>query len=166
MVENPEAYIARLLSHVGDADARQILASTPARLRALTAGRSDADLRRAPAPGRWSAVQILAHLADSEIVAAWRFRTVLATDGVPLQAFDQDVWADAFKYAETDPQESLAVLEVNRRALLALLDRVDPARHAHHGLHAERGREPVAHLMRLYAGHDLNHLGQLEAILR
>ena len=90
---------------------------------------------------------------------------MLATDGTPLQAFDQNAWADAFRYPDSDLAESLDVFETNRRATLSLLRRVDPALHAHHGLHAERGRETITHLIRLYAGHDLNHLAQIEQIL-
>ena len=108
---------------------------------------------------------MLAHLADAEIVTGWRIRSILAADGTALQAFDQDVWAGAFKYSEVDPAESLATFSAARASLLSLLRRVDPARRAHHGMHAERGKETIAHLIRLYAGHDLNHLEQIEALV-
>lgn len=162
--ETAEHYIDRILGNVGDEDPWQVLATTAGRLRGLVDGRPRAVLAQAPDPSRWSVVQILAHLADAEVVAGWRLRSILALDGVPIQAFDQDRWADAFKYADTDPGESLDLFDVSRRANLALLRRVDPARHAHHGLHAERGPETITHLVRLYAGHDLNHLRQVEAL--
>ena len=91
---------------------------------------------------------------------------ILAADGVPLQPFDQNTWAAAFRYAESDPFESLQLFEANRAATLSLLGRVNPALHANHGMHAERGKETIAHLLRLYAGHDLNHLAQIEKLLR
>ena len=160
--ETPQHYIHRILGNVGEEDPWQVLATTAARLRRLTAGRSRAELAVSPEPARWSVVQILAHLADAEVVAGWRLRSILALDGVPIQAFDQDRWAAAFNYAESDPGESLELFEVSRRANLSLLRRVDPALHAHHGLHAERGEETITHLVRLYAGHDLNHLRQVE----
>ena len=141
-----------------------MLTSTAGRMRALVEGRTHHELTRAP-HGRWSASQILAHLADAEIVAAWRFRSILAQDGVALQPFDQNAWATAFKYAEVDAADSLHLFEVNRTATLALVRRVDPARHSHHGMHAERGRESIGHLLHLYAGHDLNHLTQVERLL-
>jgi tRNA-binding EMAP/Myf-like protein len=166
MQETATEYIARMLSNVGDRDPWEVLASTAARLRQLVAGQPAQALAYKPDPSRWSTIQILAHLADAEIVAAWRVRSILATDNHPLQAFDQDGWADAFKYAETDPAESLQVFDVNRRSLLALLRRVDPSRREHAGLHEERGRETVTHLVRLYAGHDLNHLRQIDDLLR
>ncbi len=162
--ETAEHYIDRILGNVGVEDPWQVLAATAGRLRGLVAGRSRAELAHAPGPSRWSVVQILAHLADAEVVAGWRLRSILAQDGVPIQAFDQDRWADAFRYAETDPSESLDLFEVSRRANLSLLRRVDPALHANHGLHAERGQETITHLVRLYAGHDLNHLRQVEAL--
>ena len=166
MHETPDAYIARILSFLGDREPLQILASTAGRLRALIARRTRDELSRSPDPVRWSAVQILAHLADAEVVGAWRIRSILAADGVPLQPFDQNTWAAAFRYAESDPFESLQLFETNRTATLSLLRRVDPALHANHGMHAERGKETIAHLLRLYAGHDLNHLAQIEKLLR
>ena len=165
MVETPQDYTARILSNVRDKDAWSVLASTPDRLRELVAGRTREALSRTPDPARWSVVQILAHLADSEIVGAWRFRSVLAADGVPLQAYDQNVWAEAFRYGDTDPIESLEVFAANRQATLSLLRRVDPSLHANHGVHAERGRETIEHLVRLYAGHDVNHLEQIERLV-
>ena len=108
---------------------------------------------------------MLAHLADAEMVTAWRVRSILASNGTPLQAFDQDAWAEAFKYGEVDPAESLRTFTAARASLLSLLARVDPSRHTHHGLHAERGEETIAHLIQLYAGHDINHLKQIEALV-
>jgi hypothetical protein len=162
--ETAQHYIDRILGHVADRDPWQVLATTAGRLRQLTAGRSRSALAHTPDPSRWSVVQILAHLADAEVVAGWRLRSILASDGVPIQPFDQDRWADAFKYADSDPEESLALFEAARRANLSLLRRVDPGLHANHGLHAERGQETVTHLVRLYAGHDLNHLRQVEVL--
>jgi hypothetical protein len=163
--ETPNAYIARILSNLDDREPLQVLASTAERLRNLIAGRTRDELLRAPDADHWSAAEILAHLADGEIVSAWRLRSILAADGVPLQAFDQNVWAATFRYRDADPFESLQLFQVTRAATLALLRRVDPALHANHGLHAERGVETVQHLLRLYAGHDLNHLAQIEKLL-
>ena len=161
--ETPQEYTARILDNAGTRDPWEVLASTAGRIRAVIAGRTREDLS-APDPARWTIVQILAHLADAEVVAAWRLRSILAADGVPLQPFDQDAWASSFKYADADPFESLQLFEANRAANLSLLRRVDPSRHAHHGLHPERGQETIGHLIRLYAGHDLNHLAQIDRL--
>ena len=93
--ETPEDYFARILSNVGPNDPWVVLATTARRLRELVAGRSVDELSRSADPSKWSVRQILAHLADAEIVAAWRFRSIMAADGVPLQPFDQDSWAVA-----------------------------------------------------------------------
>jgi uncharacterized damage-inducible protein DinB len=165
MQETPAQYTQRILGLTEGLEPLAVLQGTPGRLADWLAAAPAADWARRPAPGRWSAGEILAHLADTEIVFAWRFRMILATDAVPIQAYDQDLWADAFKYPQVDPHASLALFTPVRKATLALLTRVDPARHAHHGVHAERGRETVPHLMRMWAGHDVNHLKQIEHLL-
>lgn len=165
MTETAQQYIARITNHVGDQDPWTLLAEAPKRLRALVDSASPNTLTWKRTPEAWSIAEIAAHLADAEIVAAWRIRSVLAQDGVPLQAFDQNAWASAFGYADTPAKDSVALFAAVRQATLQLLRRVDPSRHQHAGLHAERGRESVTHLVRLYAGHDLNHLVQIERIL-
>lgn len=165
MAETAEQYIARILAHAEGREGLAVLQETPNRLRELVESTAPESWARRPAPDRWSAGEVLAHLADAEIVTGWRIRSILASDGFPLQAFDQDLWAEAFRYAEIPPRESLATFIAARASLLSLLSRVDPARFAHHGLHAERGRETITHLIQLYAGHDLNHLKQIEALV-
>jgi hypothetical protein len=163
--ETFDEYVARILSFVEGRDPLQVLGSTAGRMGDLVNSAPAARWSRKPAPERWSAGEILAHLADCEIVAGWRIRSILAHDGVPLQPFDQNLWASVFKYAEVDVRESLATFSAGRASLLSLLDRVDRERLEHHGMHAERGKETVGHLIRLYAGHDLNHLMQIERLV-
>jgi len=165
MAETAQQYIARILKNSDGLDGLTVLSETPARLKALIDATPRERWLTRPEPGRWSAAEVLAHLADAEIVTGWRVRSVLATDGVTLQGFDQDVWADAFKYSEVDPAESLALFTAARHSLLSLLRRVDASRHAHHGMHSERGRETIGHLVQLYAGHDINHVRQIEGML-
>ncbi|MEO6212628.1 MAG: DinB family protein [Vicinamibacterales bacterium] len=164
--ETPQDYTARILSFADNQEPWTVLSSTAARLRSLIAGRTRDQLSRTPDPSRWSVAQILAHLADSELVAGWRWRSILAQDGVLLQPYDQNTWADTFRYGDVDASESLQLFDINRAANLSVLQRVDPALHANHGLHAERGRETIHHLVRLYAGHDLNHLSQIERLVQ
>ena len=166
MKETPHEYIDRILSNIGDADSWQILASTASRLRDAVAGRSEPELSRTPAPGRWSVRQIVAHLADCEVVAGWRLRSILATNGTVLQPFDQNRWAEVFRYEDAPISEALDLFEASRRANVRMLRSVDPALLDNFGMHAERGRESITHLVRLYAGHDRNHLRQIEALLK
>src|SRR4030095_7573658 len=78
MRETPEQYTKRMLALVGTNDPWTVLASTPSLLHTLVADRPRAQLERKPDPGRWSVIEILAHLADAEIVGAWRIRAILA----------------------------------------------------------------------------------------
>ena len=166
MNETFEEYSARLLSLSAGKEPLEVLEATPKRIAALIAGRGAGELRRSPGPGRWSVAQILAHLADAEIVGAYRFRMILAAPGTPIQAFDQDDWARALKYEAAEPQASLALFESLRAAQLRLWRGLNDEELDRFGIHAERGKESVRHLLSLYAGHDLNHLAQIERLAR
>lgn len=164
-VETPQEYVQRILGNLKGQDPMEVLGGTARRLRRYVRDTPTEVLRCRPEPGRWSAVEIIAHLADIEIVMGWRFRLILAHDGVAVQAFDQDEWVRNLRYQDTDPAESVDQFEPARKANLQLLRRVDPSQLENHGVHPERGREPVALLIRLVAGHDLNHLAQLERVV-
>jgi DinB family protein len=107
---------------------------------------------------------VLRHLADSDIVWGWRMRMVLAHLRPTLTGYDQDLWADRLKYAEADAEQSLREFAVLREGNLRLLTGASPEDLERVGVHAERGEESVAHMMKLYAGHDLLHLQQIERI--
>ena len=168
MNETAQQYIDRIVSNVGGDDPWKVLESSAQRLRELVNGRSDAELARQSAPGRWSARAIVAHLADCEVVLGWRLRSILAVNGAALQPFDQNRWAEAFAYEQAPLADSLDLFDVNRRANLRLLRAARSAGQAaleQFGMHAERGKESIAHLIRLSAGHDLNHIRQIETLL-
>jgi hypothetical protein len=118
----------------------------------------------AEAPGKWSARVVVAHLADAELVGAFRLRMILAHDRPALAPYDQDRWADRLRYNAIGAQESLERFSVLRRANLSLWSTVSPAELARVGIHGERGEESVERMCRLYAGHDLAHLRQLARI--
>ena len=165
MTETFQEYSTRLLSLSEGKDALAVLSSTPARIGSLIAGLSGRDLAWTPSPSRWSIAQIVTHLADAEIVAAYRVRLILAAPGVPIQAFDQNDWARELDYAGADATASLALFTALRTAQVRLLRCLDAERLDRYGMHAERGRESVRHLIGLYAGHDLNHLAQIERLI-
>jgi len=135
------------------------------KLATLIKGKTGKQLTRRPSPGKWSVAEIMAHLADSEIVIGWRLRQILSANGSPIQAYDQDLWSSTFDYAHRDPRESLSSFRALREANLALLKAVPAKLMENYGVHSERGNESVRHLMRMVAGHDLNHLGQVRQIL-
>ncbi|MEP6917369.1 MAG: DinB family protein [Acidobacteriota bacterium] len=165
MKETTEQYVERLTGLVGGREPREILRNTPSTIEELITARPDTDLRWTTAPERWSVAAILAHLADAEIVSAYRVRMILASPGTPIQAFDQDQWAAAFHYGDRDPFASLTLFRSLRTAWLSLLEVVDDRWLDRYGVHQERGQESVRHLLQLYAGHDLNHLSQVERLL-
>ena len=164
MPETAQQYIQRILGHVEGRDAIKVQRETAPKLRKLTQGLSPKELKWSPAPGKWSIGEIVAHLADVEIVASWRMRSVLGANGTAIQPFDQDTWASVFEYSKRDPKQSLEVFRVLRENNLAMLKAIPRESWDNYGMHAERGKETIAHLARMFAGHDTNHILQVEAI--
>lgn len=160
------AYVEAVLGLLGSQDPMAVLRETGDRLEAACRNQPPDRLHAPEAPGKWSVAQVLRHVADSELVWGWRLRLVLAQDRPAITGYDQDLWADRLGYLEADPAESLELFQVLRRANLRCLERATEADLARAGVHAERGEETVAHMIRLYAGHDILHLNQVDRILR
>jgi len=165
MQETAQQYIQRILGHVDGQDAIKVQRTTAAKLKKLTHGLTPKQLKWKPEPGKWCIAEILAHLADAEIVASWRMRSVIGASGNPIQPFDQDVWASVFQYAKRDPKQSLETFRVLRENNLAMLKSIPRESWENYGMHLERGKETVAHLTRMFAGHDTNHVLQIEGIV-
>jgi uncharacterized damage-inducible protein DinB len=165
MQETPQQYTQRMLSHSNGKNPLRLQQAAPKKLAALTRRLDKKQLIRRPAPGKWSIAEILAHLADAELVIGWRMRLILGSNGTPIGAFDQDVWADTFKYSRRDPKTSLETFRVLRENNLRLLKSVPKSLWQNYGMHQERGQETVDHIVRMMAGHDLNHLAQIEKIV-
>lgn len=165
MQETPQQYTARILSHSAGHQALKVQAATAKKLERLIKGVPAAKLRKRPAPDKWSVSEILAHLADAEVAGSWRIRLILGAPGTPVAAFDQDAWVTALHYDRRDPRKSVEQFRVMREANLALLKSLTPEQWQHHGIHSERGKETVEHVTKMFAGHDLNHLQQIERIL-
>jgi len=164
MKETPQQYIKRILGCLDGQDPWKVQKSTARKMEKTIKHLSPKQMRKRPAPGKWSIAEILAHIADTEVVASWRLRLILGHDGTPVQGFDQDVWAKTFRYADRDPRASLKTFRVLRDSNLALLKHVPRKLWQNHGMHSERGKETISHIVQLYAGHDLNHLQQVKAI--
>jgi hypothetical protein len=165
MNETPQQYIQRILGHIEGKDALKVQMATPKRLATLIKKVSPSKLRKRPAPDKWSVTEILAHLGDAEIVTAWRIRSILGAPGTPIQAYDQDAWVAAGRYSERNPRQCLEVFRAVREANLTVLKSLKPEQWKHHGMHAERGEETIERILQMMAGHDLNHLHQIEHIL-
>ena len=165
MKETVQQYVQRIQSKIAGQDPVKVQGATAKKLERLIKGATPAKLRKRPTPEKWSAAEILAHLADAEIVASWRLRSILGAPGTPIQAYDQEAWLAAGQYGKRDARKSLEQFRVLRDANLALYKSLTPQQWKHHGIHAERGEESIERLASMMAGHDLNHLEQVAAIL-
>jgi DinB superfamily len=166
MPETVQEYTSRLLSYADGKDPLRLQQAAPKKLAQLLKGKTKTRLMRKPGPDKWSIAEIVAHLADAEIAIAWRLRQVLSNNAIPIQAYDQDAWAKTLNYARRDPRQSLAHYTSLREANLVLLKSVPRKLWENYGIHQERGNESASHVVRLVAGHDINHLRQVEAILK
>lgn len=166
MPETPQQYTERMLSHSRGKDPIRLQQAAPRKFAALSRGLSKKQVSRRPAPGKWSIAEILAHLADAELAIGFRLRLILASNGIAVQAFDQDAWAGTFNYRRRDPKTSLETFRALRENNLRLLSSVPRRLWKNYGQHEERGKETVDHIVRMTAGHDLNHLLQMEKIAK
>ncbi len=159
------AYIRALLDLLGSRDPFDVLPELVPWLDARLRDVGDETLRRPEAPGKWSCIEVIQHLADSEIVYGFRGRMVLSEDRPALQGFDQDRWAARFHYAGAPRDLALRQLGGLRGANLRLWRSLAPEQLQRVGMHSERGPESVDRMLRLMAAHDLVHRRQIERIL-
>lgn len=89
----------------------------------------------------------------------------MGAPGTPIAAYDQDAWAASGHYEQRDPRGSLALFRALRDANLGLLESLTPEQWQQHGVHSERGPETIEQIVRMTAGHDINHLEQIERLL-
>jgi hypothetical protein len=137
------------------------MASTPRRLEELPALTGE-KAHLSYAPGKWTSAQILAHLADCEIAFGFRLRQAIAEENHVIQPFDQDGWARAT--GSSDPVQSLAVFVNLRRWNVAFVKHQETSAFNRMVIHPQRGTMTFSTLVQTIAGHDLNHLAQLETI--
>jgi DinB superfamily len=158
-------YVRALLDLLGDQEPLEIAAQLLPWLDRRTAGLDDAMLRRPEAPGKWSAIEVIQHLADTEVVYAWRTRQILTVDRPEIQGYDQDAWARRLGYAAMPLDVALGQLRGVRAANLRLWRSLTPAERARVGLHSERGPESLDLLIRMMGAHDLVHRRQIDRVL-
>jgi hypothetical protein len=151
-------------SHLGQQDAVTVIASSTEALESLLGGIGKERAEHAPAPGKWSAREIMCHLADCEVVFAFRLRQTLAEDHHVIQPFDQDKWAA--QYRAYDLAGALAVFASVRKWNLALIRSLPAAALSKPVTHPERGDMTFRDVVETMAGHDVNHIRQVEAIGR
>jgi uncharacterized damage-inducible protein DinB len=158
-------YTATLLETLGDRPWFDVMSEQLTAIHQMVDGLPEEVVRARPAPGKWSVVEVIAHLADSELVMGYRTRMVLAHDAPELQAYDQALWATRLGYASEKIADVLEDLRALRARNLRLWGRLTPDELSRYGIHRERGRESILYMLQLVAGHDLHHLGQMRRIL-
>ena len=149
---------------LGKDDPFLALFEAPQKLRKLLKGLTEKQLSRRPAPGKWSIKEIVAHLADGEVILGSRYRLIAAHDKPAIPGYDQDLFVEKLGVGNTTTDELLDDFEMARMLNIDLLARLPDEALDRVGIHSERGEESIWTIMTLYAGHDRVHLAQVETI--
>jgi hypothetical protein len=141
-----------------------VAAATPAKIVSLIRGLTPRQLSRRPAPGKWSIQEIISHLVDTEMVMNCRARWIAFEDRPTLVPFDQEKWA-AGRTREKEPlAETLERFRLLRRSQVRLFRQASKVDFRRTGFHPERGVVTLRVQLESLAGHDLNHLAQIQRL--
>lgn len=125
------------------------------------AGLTPAQLTAHPLPGKWSAAEIVQHLADSEMNSAIRIRKLMTEDAPVIQGYDQDFYATRLFYNERDLAPALALFQAARATSVQILERMTDADWQRAGTHSESGAYTAEDWLRIYAAHAHGHAAQI-----
>jgi len=162
--ENAGVYVKKMVEIVGDRDPVAMMAAAPDALRAAVASFPAGKETIAEAPGKWSLIDVVKHLADTEIVFAYRVRMILSHDTPDIQGFDQDRWANNVRYDGAAVGDFLDMATMLRQMNLRIYRALSGSDLERYGVHSERGNESVWRLLRMCAAHDEVHLAQIVRI--
>jgi hypothetical protein len=165
---NPSAYVESRLALVEGRDTVALLEDAPSRIASVLEGVTEEAARRPKAPGAWSILQVLRHLADSEIVYGYRLRQIVASDRPAIAGYDQEDWAGTLEYHRGTVADALEDYASARRGTVRFLRSLPEAAWERVGLHSERGEESVRRTVALLAAHDIGHeqqIGRVRSIL-
>ena len=160
------AYTNSMMDYLGDREPFSVFEETPSALRAAATTVPERLQRILEAPGKWSVLNVVQHLAHVEVLLGLRYRMVLAEEGPALSAMDPDRWIGELFSDEYALEEALDDFAALRAINLRLLCRVKGDQWERFGIHSQRGRETLGTMVRMCAAHDLYHLYQLERITR
>lgn len=156
-----KAYQDKLMALLGDREPLEVLAQTPTVFSRIAGEHSAKTLQTRPFPGKWTPCEIIGHLCDAEWVYGYRVRLILCENEPTILGMSQDHWVEGQRYNERDPRE-VAQHFANLRAInLQLWRGMSPANFQKCGVHNERGRESLALMLKMNAGHDLSHIDQI-----
>lgn len=141
----------------------EALRDFPERLRRAVEGLSDEELARPEKEGKWSINQVIAHLAQFEMIVGHRIRAIVAADTPPLIALDQDRWINTV-YRGESASELIEQLEFIRGMNLRFLERLREDEWERAGIHPEYGRNTIRELIARYERHQEKHLAQIARI--
>lgn len=147
---------------LGERDPLEAFGETPGRVRQLIDRWDDARFARSYAPGKWTARQVLIHLAQTELALGTRVRFALTERSYQAQSFEQDAWLPVD--SSIDARTALDVYTTLRRLNAAMFRSLTPAQRERTFQHPEYGELTVEWVLRQMAGHDIHHLKQLESI--
>ena len=154
--ENPYA------EYLGDQEPLKVLSLTARKIEAILEDLGSVRVNQPPAPGKWSACEIVCHLADCELVFAYRMRQTISEEHHVIQPFDQEKWAAPYSsFAVKDALAAFTALRVWNLKLIAV---ALPDSASKLVTHPERGTMTFQSIVETMAGHDLNHLAQLKRI--
>jgi uncharacterized damage-inducible protein DinB len=162
--DNADDYKQALLALLADRNPLDVFAELPDAIVQLTANLRDEDARRPEREGKWSILQVVQHLIDSETVYGYRARLIVARPGVEIIGYDQDRWATELGYQQESLVDAIPELRTMRGRNLRFLRRLTDAELDRAGMHNERGRESIRDMVRLLAGHDLLHRAQIARV--
>lgn len=166
MAETFVEYAQRIRGFLAGQDPLESMQHAPADLTNLVKDLPEDVAVQRPSPGKWSIGEIIAHLADTELVSGFRLRAIAGgKDGVTIVGYDQDEWAVTGHYRAAKIEDSLKTFTTIREANLRYLKGLPESSWNKYGVHSERGRETLRQLVELVAGHDLNHIAQIRKIL-
>ena len=162
--EHAFRYTEAVLELLGDRDPLVVMSGHVPLLKKAIKGLTLEQLRTRESPRKWSILEVLGHLSDTETVYRYRLRKIVAEPGCAIVGYDQDAWCKRLKYQEQEPTDVMKEIEAIRGATLRWLRTLSDAELARSGMHDERGEESALHIMRMVAGHDLLHQRQIERI--
>jgi uncharacterized damage-inducible protein DinB len=148
---------------LGNRDPFEVLAETQKTIPAIAQKLGPEGLKRSYGPGKWTGAQVLAHLADCEIAFGFRVRQIVSEPQLPIQPFDENNWSR--HYDKANGAEAAQAFQALRAFNLSAFRNLTAEERQRAAKHPDRGLETADTVIRILAGHTLNHLAQLEKIV-
>ncbi len=164
-IDDPEEYRQKLFGLLGDRHPLDVAAMTADTLTEIAKAHTPEQMRHRPFEGKWTPNEILGHVEQTEWVFGFRMRRMLCEDQPRLLELDQDLWVQKLNPNDKEPGELIESFRALRNINLAVWKQMTPSDLERTGQHDARGPESLDTLMRMMAGHDLSHIGQIKRYL-